>query len=376
MRTTNSSLLAAALCLAVADAALAQEKHAWSAGVAKVDITPDYPVRLSGFGFRRTESEGVTQRIWAKALALQSSDDKPAVLIAVDNLGIPATMLDEVARRLKAKANLPAERLAITATHTHTAPMLKNVAPTLFSMPIPPEHQERIDRYTKELTDHLEKVALAALADRKPARLAYGIGKATFAMNRRTKGGPVDHDLPLLAIYGADDKLRAVYVTYACHCVTLSNNKISGDWAGFAQSLIEENHPGAIALVSIGCGADQNPTSGVTGDKVDVARAQGAEIAAEVRRLLGGLLTPFEGALTTRTKKLTLPLADLPTKEQWETKAAQKGAVGYHAQVNLARRFGFRVVSLLVRAHLPCGRMDDVPGTAIIAAPPPRFTVS
>ena len=38
-------------------------------GVAAVDITPDYPVRLSGFGFRRTESEGVTQRIWAKALA-------------------------------------------------------------------------------------------------------------------------------------------------------------------------------------------------------------------------------------------------------------------------------------------------------------------
>jgi putative membrane-bound dehydrogenase-like protein len=258
-------------------------------------------------------------------------------LIAVDNLGIPATMLNEVARRLKARANLPAERLAITATHTHTAPMLKNVAPTLFSMPIPPEHQERIDRYTKELTDHLEKVALAALADRKPARLAYGMGKATFAMNRRTKGGPVDHDLPLLAVYGADDKLRAVHVNYACHCVTLSNNKISGDWAGFVQSLIEENHPGAIALVSIGCGADQNPTSGVTGDKVDIARAQGAEIAAEVRRLLGGLLTPLEGALTTRTKKLTLPLADLPTKEQWEAKATQKGAVGYHAQVNLAR---------------------------------------
>src|SRR6476469_1800665 len=38
-------------------------------GVASVDVTPDYAVRLSGFGFRRTESEGVTHRIWAKAIA-------------------------------------------------------------------------------------------------------------------------------------------------------------------------------------------------------------------------------------------------------------------------------------------------------------------
>ena len=32
---------------------------------------------------------------------------------------------------------------------------------------------------------------------RLPSRLTWGMGSATFAMNRRTKGGPVDHDLPL-----------------------------------------------------------------------------------------------------------------------------------------------------------------------------------
>jgi hypothetical protein len=45
-------------------------KEAISVGVAAVDITPNYPVRLSGFGFRKTESEGVTQHIFAKALAI------------------------------------------------------------------------------------------------------------------------------------------------------------------------------------------------------------------------------------------------------------------------------------------------------------------
>src|SRR4029453_8037424 len=334
----RSQFLAIAALTSIVPSARTQEKLPWSVGVAKVDITPSYPVRLSGFGFRRTESEGVTQKIWAKALAIHGKDQAPGVLITVDNLGIPASMVAEVANRLQKNMRLPPECLAVPATHTHTAPMLKNVAPTLFSMPIPVEHQERIDRYSAELTDHLEQVALAALADRRPARLAYAIGKASFAMNRRTQGGPVDHDLPLLAIYGENDKLRALYVTYACHCVTLSNNKISGDWAGFAQSILEENHPGAVALVSVGCGADQNPRSGVTGDKVDVARAQGAEIAAEARRLLGGLLTPVTGSLVTKETKLALPLQPLPTKEQWQAKTKDKNtAVAYHAKVNVAR---------------------------------------
>ena len=62
----------------------------YQVGVAQVDITPDYPVRLSGFGFRRSESEGVTQKIWAKALAISDGSNGPAVIVCVDNVGIPA----------------------------------------------------------------------------------------------------------------------------------------------------------------------------------------------------------------------------------------------------------------------------------------------
>src|SRR6266849_8750655 len=94
-----------------------------SAGVAKIDITPPYPVRLSGFGFRRTESEGVTQAIWAKALALGDDREEPAILITVDNLGVPEELVAELAARLQKKAGIRRERLAVTATHTHTAPM-------------------------------------------------------------------------------------------------------------------------------------------------------------------------------------------------------------------------------------------------------------
>ena len=47
---------------------------------------------------------------------------------------------------------------------------------------------------------------------------------------------------------------------------------------------ITKRFPGAVALVSIGCGADQNPDSGVTGDKVETAKVQGRQVAEEVKR--------------------------------------------------------------------------------------------
>ena len=51
--------------------------YQYDVGVSKVDITPGYPIRLNGFGSRREESEGITQRIWAKALAIGADEAKP-----------------------------------------------------------------------------------------------------------------------------------------------------------------------------------------------------------------------------------------------------------------------------------------------------------
>ncbi|MEW6302268.1 MAG: neutral/alkaline non-lysosomal ceramidase N-terminal domain-containing protein [Verrucomicrobiota bacterium] len=332
----STALLCAALALASASFTPAAETQ-YLAGVARVDITPDYPVRLSGYGNRRAESDGIAQRIWAKALALGSDVEGPAILITVDNLGVSAKIRAEVVRRLAAKTKVTDDRFAIASSHTHTAPMLTDVAPNLFSMDIPPEHQKNIDRYTRELTDALEKVSLEALAARKPSKLAYAIGKAQFGKNRRTPNGPTDPDVPVLRVTGADGQVRAVLANYACHCTTLGGdfNQLCGDWATFAQEGIERDHPGAIALMAVGCGADQNPQPR-TG--LELAKKHGDEIAAEVKRLFAGELKPVNGALSARTKRIELPFDTLPTRAQWEELARSKSVpVAYHAQKNLKR---------------------------------------
>ncbi|MCH8293793.1 neutral/alkaline non-lysosomal ceramidase N-terminal domain-containing protein [Candidatus Poribacteria bacterium] len=300
-------------------------------GVAQVDITPDYPIRLSGYGGRRTESEGVTQRIWAKALAI---DD--AVLVTVENCGLPDELTEEVATRLKKKSGIPREQFVIGFSHTHSAPCLTNAAPLIFSTDIPAEHQATIDRYTRQLADWLEEVALAALADRRLGELAWTEGEVHFAKNRRTEGGPVDRALPLLRVTDADGKLRAVWTSYACHCTTLGGNfnHICGDWAGYAQEAIQQDHPDVIALVTIGCGADANP---YPRSEIEQAQQHGAEIAAEVNRLLEGEFTPISGGVTGRFERIALPFDTLPTLDEWKAKAEQGGPIGYHAQKQLER---------------------------------------
>jgi hypothetical protein len=183
----------------------------------------------------------------------------------------------------------------------------------------------------------LKQAAVAAIEDLRPGQIEWGVGQHALALNRRTPGGPVDHDLPILVVRGEDGSPRAIYLSYACHCVTLSHNKISGDWAGFAQESIERRYPGCLALVSIGAGSDSNPNSGVVNDRVDVAAAQGEAIATEVERLLTQPLRRITGRITAQAATIQLPLNDPPTHEQWTTLAAAGGPEGYNAITQLAR---------------------------------------
>lgn len=306
-------------------------------GLATTDITPTHPIRLNGFGFRRTESEGVNHPIHARAISIRHKDDsEPTVLVTVDVLGIPATIRAELVKRLK--GTVASERLAITATHTHCGPMLTGANPTLFGVPIPAEHQKRIDEYTAVFMDKLEATIRQSLQGTKPSMLSWGVGSVGFAKNRRTVGGPTDHDLPILVVRDAGTgQVRAVHVSYACHCVTLSHNRLGGDWAGYAAEAIQNQFPGATALVAIGCGADQNPDSGVTGDKVEMAQVQGRQIADAVKRLVAGYLAPVSGKPHCQWHALTLPLAAHPDRAGWEEKAKRTDAIGHHARVQLAK---------------------------------------
>lgn len=305
-------------------------------GVASIDITPQHPVRLHAFprGERVNETAEVAQRIHAQALVIGTDAQEPVVLVTTDLLGISEEMSAELARRLAERAGLKDRaRLTFTATHNHSAPALATMAPYVFRQPPKPEHAANIARYGDWLLDRLEVVVKAALADRRPARLHFVRGSAGFAVNRRVlkdgrmvgfginPDGETDHEVPLLAVRSPGGDLRAVWLSYACHGVCWRKNSVHGDWMGTARQLIEAEHPGAVALITIGCAGDQNPAVTEANDPT----TPGREIAVEVNRLLAQPGRPLKGPPKTEFRRFEIPLEPVPPLEYW---AAQKDWYG------------------------------------------------
>ncbi|MCC7375803.1 MAG: neutral/alkaline non-lysosomal ceramidase N-terminal domain-containing protein [Verrucomicrobiales bacterium] len=331
-------------------------------GVARRDVTPAYPIRLTGYAARTNMANGVEQKLWAKALALGSDAEGPRLLVTVDNCGVPAGVVEEVARRLGAKAKIDRAHFAVASSHTHSGPMVRGFAENIFIRDLTPEEAAASDRYTAEITDHLEAVALEALAKRQPGRLSFGQGSVGFAANRRTAGGPVDHSLPALVAKDRNGKVVAVVANYACHCTTLGHqvNRHHGDWAGFAQEFIEADHPGAIAMVTVGCGADSNP-SPRGGDDFGVALARGhaRSLATVVGQLAADDMQALPVVPATKFERIALPFQTLPTIDEWKKRAQEPAIVGYHARKNLARLERGEVLPTEISYPVQCWAFGD-----------------
>lgn len=152
----------------------------------------------------------------------------------------------------------------------------------------------------------------------RPARLRHGQGRATFAANRRTAinpDGPVDHDVPLLAVERLDGTLVGIVFGYACHNTTLPASVVGyhGDYAGVAQAELERRHPAATALFMAGCGADVNPSPRGT---IDLAEQHGRSLADAVDAALGAAVA-VGGPLRTAFGTVSLAYAAAPGAESW-----------------------------------------------------------
>ena len=304
------------------------------AGVAKVDVTPDTPVWLTGFAGRKGTSTGVAQRLWVKALAIGGGGDAPALWLTLDNCGITHEVWQQLVERITRRTGVPSSRVVLSLSHTHCAPATTGWAPFILPESASPQELAEVDRYTSTLLDRMESAAVAALADPFPAKLSWSEGTTGFAANRRTAGGPVDHALPVLKVEDAAGNLKVLLASYACHCTTCGPgvNRTSGDWAGAAQEALEKSHPGAVAMISIGCGADSNPAPrGGPDDGLAFARQHGQTLASAVDAMLQRPFRPVTGPLVSRRLVAPLPFDRPFTPNEWNRRAGEPGITGRHA---------------------------------------------
>ncbi len=335
MRFFASRLLVAATFAMIAassfSSASADQSAGWKAGVAKTAITPERPMWLSGYSSRDHAAEGKLHDLWAKALVLEDPAGRLAVLVTLDLVGIDRDFSLRVRDDLQKLQGLTKSQIAINCSHTHTGPVVARNFRAMYFLNA--EQTGLVDEYAAALHRKIIAVVGEAIKDLGPAKLFWGGGETSFAVNRRTNPepevpelaaagklrGPVDHNVPVLTVTSAAGSLQAIVFGYACHATALSFYQWSGDWPGFAQIDLEREHPGAVAMFWAGCGADQNPLPRRT---VELAQKYGRQMADAVNQVLAGEMTPIAGKLSTTYAEIDLPFAKLPTRDELASQAA------------------------------------------------------
>lgn len=321
----------------------------WRAGAAARSITPQRPLWMAGYASRDRPGEGTESGLFCKALVLEDGEGRRGCLVTLDLVAIDRGLAGRVRARLAEAHGFDPGAVAIVVSHTHCGPVVGGSLSVMTEV-IPEDQKAPLAEYAAALETTIVAVAGDALAALAPATLEAGSGTAGFAVNRRANpeaevpalraagrlAGPVDHDVPVLAVRRADGALAAVVFGYACHATVLSFQSWCADYPGFAQTALEERHPGTVALFWAGCGADQNPLPRRT---VELARDYGRQLADAVDAVLAGPApAPLPPRLEASLAEIPLRFASVPGDAELAADAASGDRfVAARARV-LARR--------------------------------------
>jgi neutral ceramidase len=278
---------------------------AWQSGAAKADITPTASVPLAGYGGKTRMSQRVEHAIWLKALALKDDSGATSVLVTADLVGLSDKMVAVIAKAALEKHGIPRERLILNASHNHSCPVTADVLWLYYEFT--PEEAAVKERYTALVYAKYEEVIGKAIANLAPAELAFDLGLAGVAVNRRRSRGPesralggqVDQDVPVITIKSGND-LKAIVFGYSCHTTALGGLSINGDYAGFAQLELEKSFPGSVAMFVQNCGGDANPLPRIRGkdtEATELASMYGKVLAEAVRQVIAAKMNTLHGPL-------------------------------------------------------------------------------
>ena len=282
------------------------------AGTAKVDITPYVGAWMAGFASRDHGSEGIHDELFARALVLRSGETAVG-LVGCDLIGLSPDSVARIRERVEAEAGIPAGHVMVSCTHTHSGPTLG------------PLRHPGLDVELMHVTERKIAGALIA-ASRTMAGASMGAGKGTtsIGINRRERyrdgtmrlgknpGGPIDPEIGVLRIAGADGRPRAIAVTHSCHPVVLagSNYLLSADYPGQVAALLEGVHPGAVCPYFNGtCG---NINSVPVGGTFDDARRLGVVAGSAALLAAERIEMADDVDLAVASTVVEAPLAELP----------------------------------------------------------------
>lgn len=263
--------------------ASANAEDGFQAGAAAVDITPkQYPLNMPG-GFSENLAEGAHDPFHARAIVL--ADGKTTLaLVLVDNLGVAAETIVEAKAAATALCGIPADKILISSTHTHSGPP-SNVT----------KGREAEVAYRPQLIAGIAEAIAKAHSALRPATMGHGaaalpdevfnrrwfLKPGTMPLNpfgeldlvKMNPGtsrdvlshpaGPIDPDLSILSLQDAKTrKPLAIYASYSLHYVGgTPRGQVSADYFGEFARLMPSRVGGGegfVAMLANGTSGDIN----------------------------------------------------------------------------------------------------------------------
>ncbi|MDZ4797376.1 MAG: neutral/alkaline non-lysosomal ceramidase N-terminal domain-containing protein [Bryobacteraceae bacterium] len=306
-------------------------------GRAAVVITPEAGVPLAGYYSTRF-ANGVHDDLQAKAIVIATGDRRVA-LVACDLIGLPPAVLEEARRIAAAKSGIPEGNIMISATHTHTGPLMMGggARDAAYGGTLP-----AAQKYLSELPSKIAESITSAVHDLQPAKMSAGRGQETsISFNRRffmkdgsvgwnagklnpnivRPAGPVDPDVSVLYFENASTgEALATYVNFALHLDTVGGQEISADYPATLSSILSKVKGPRMLTVftNAACGnINHIDVSTKRPQKGNEEAAQiGTVLAGEVIKTYARLEPAAPVTANVRSRTLALPPAAIQSGDQ------------------------------------------------------------
>lgn len=343
-------------------------------GAAAEVITPPNGSPMAGYYSARL-SEGVDDDLFAKSIVIERDGVKVAMVVC-DLVTMPRGVVEDARKLIAESPGIPADRVMISATHTHTGPIvIRNSAQDPLEGDVGSDASRT---YTKALPELIAKSVRNADAKLTAVHAFAGVGhEEHVSFNRRyvmKKGpvgwnpgklnlnidrpaGPIDPELSLVYFASADDAAKpvATQVNFACHPDTVGSQRISADYPGVICSLLSKVKGGdMVAVFANGTCGDINHIDVSTKEPQEglkEARRIGTILAGEAIKTYARMRPIPDGALRAKNAIVPLPLPEV-NPEEFE-QAKEIILKPSKARMSLDRVKAFKVLDVAARKGQP-----------------------
>lgn len=254
-------------------------------GTASADISPKLPVALMG-QFHLRIADSAETPLYAGVLAIEGREGNKgidtAVFVSCDLVYISEKLRQEL--RAEIRKLLPGFnvfKIILSATHTHTAPVLENDPnESSFLYPIPGDVTTPED-YRKLFVKNVAAAIVKAWNSREKGMVAWGMQREAVGYNRRVHyrdgttamygnattpefqniEGYEDHDINSLFFWNGKGRLVATSIEVACPAQEVENRyTVNADyWHPVREALKKKFGKDLVVLGWIGAAGDQSP---------------------------------------------------------------------------------------------------------------------